>query len=132
MCHKQGVFHLECEDGSVIPVSMYYSPECTETVISPTNIVHTNAQSYDFWWQITNKSNYVSPPLVASIQPQYHFTNTTIFGTSRKTLQQLDTDRRSIVHRQLSPRRYSTAQCITSGTTDFVTLVNLRVSMPIN
>ena len=33
---------------------MFYSAEATETVVSPTDAVFSNRQSYDSWWQIAN------------------------------------------------------------------------------
>ena len=33
---------------------MYFSKEATETVISPTDTVFSNADAYDSWWQIAN------------------------------------------------------------------------------
>ena len=54
MCTKKVIFHLICEDGSILPVSMFYSKEATDTVISPTDIVFCNADKYDSWWQLSN------------------------------------------------------------------------------
>ena len=54
MCTKKGSFHLICDDVSVLPVSIFYLKEATETVISPTDIVFCNATVYDSWWQISN------------------------------------------------------------------------------
>ena len=53
-CTRKGLFHLECLDGSIIPVSMYYSADATETVVSPTDIVFANSDKYDTWWQVSN------------------------------------------------------------------------------
>ena len=49
-CTAKGVFHLLCDDGSVLPVTMYYSPMAIETVVSPTDIVFSNTNKYDSWW----------------------------------------------------------------------------------
>ena len=46
----KGVFHLLCDDGSVFPVTMCYSPMATEAVVSPTGIVFRNTNKYDSWW----------------------------------------------------------------------------------
>ena len=54
VCTKKGIFHLICDDGSVLPVSIFYSNEATETVLSPTDIVFCNADIYDSWWQISD------------------------------------------------------------------------------
>ena len=53
-CTNSGLFHLICDDVSVLPVSMLNSKEATETVISPTDIVFCNADTYDSWWQLSN------------------------------------------------------------------------------
>ena len=54
MCTAKVVFHLICDNGSVLPVQMYYSPMATETAISPTDIVFNNTNKYDSWWQCNN------------------------------------------------------------------------------
>ena len=54
MCTKKGLFHLICNDGSVLPVSMFYSKEATERVLSPTDIVFCSADVYDSWWLLFN------------------------------------------------------------------------------
>ena len=46
-CTAKGMFHLLCDDGSILPVTMYYSPMATEMVVSPTHIVFSNANIYD-------------------------------------------------------------------------------------
>ena len=53
-CTKKGIFHLVCDDGSILPVSIFYSAEATDTVLSPTDIVFCNADTYDSWWQLSN------------------------------------------------------------------------------
>ncbi len=53
-CTKKGLFHLICDDESILPVEMFYSAEATETVISPTDIVFSNSDKYDSWWQLNN------------------------------------------------------------------------------
>ena len=53
-CTVKRLFHLLCDDGFVLPVTMYYSPMATETVVSPTDIIFSNANKYDSWWQNNN------------------------------------------------------------------------------
>ena len=54
ICTGKGIFHPVCDDASVIPITMFYSADSTETVVSPTDAVFSNRQSYDSWWQIAN------------------------------------------------------------------------------
>ena len=61
VCTAKGVFHLICDDGSVLPNQMYYSPMATETVISPTDIVFSNANKYDSCWQCNNCKSEQEP-----------------------------------------------------------------------
>ena len=53
-CTAKGIFHLLCDDGSVLLVTMCYSPVATETVVSPTDIAFINANKYYSWWQNNN------------------------------------------------------------------------------
>jgi len=46
-CTKKGLFHLICDDGSVLPVSMFYSNKSTETAVSPTDIAFCNTDVYN-------------------------------------------------------------------------------------
>ena len=52
MCTHKGLFHLECTNGSVLAVSMYFTADAKETVISPTDIVLGPGSSFDMWWQV--------------------------------------------------------------------------------
>ena len=49
VCTGKGIFHIICEDGSVLPVTILYSKEATETVVSPKDTVFSNANTYDSW-----------------------------------------------------------------------------------
>ena len=46
-CTAKGIFHFICTDGSVLPITMFYSKEATETVVSPTDTVFSNADAFD-------------------------------------------------------------------------------------
>ena len=49
VCTGMGVFHIISDDGSFLPVQIYYSSMATETVISPTDIIFSNANKCDSW-----------------------------------------------------------------------------------
>jgi len=53
-CTKKSLFHLICDNGYVLSVSMFYAAEATETVLSPTDIFFFNADQYNSWRQIAN------------------------------------------------------------------------------
>ena len=53
-CTAKGIFNIVCDDGSIIPVEMFYSAAATETVVSPTDTVFSNSDQFDSWWQISN------------------------------------------------------------------------------
>ena len=48
-CTKK--IHLVCGDGSISDVYILYSEEFNNIIISPTNIVISNQDMYDSWWQ---------------------------------------------------------------------------------
>ena len=54
ICTGKGIFHLLCDDGSIIPITMFFSADATETVISPTDAVFSNSDSFDSWWQMAD------------------------------------------------------------------------------
>ena len=49
VCTAKGLFPLICTNGSTILIEMYYSPDATCIVISPTDIVF-NHSDFDSWW----------------------------------------------------------------------------------
>ena len=53
-CTAKGIFHIVCDDGSVIPVEMFYAKNATETVVYPSDTVFSNAKKFDSWWQVEN------------------------------------------------------------------------------
>ena len=55
-CTKKGIFHLVCNEESVLPVSIFYSAEAINKVLSPTDILFCNVDKYDSWWQSSNCS----------------------------------------------------------------------------
>ena len=58
ICKIREIFHLECNNGSVIPVYMYYAPIVSEMVVIPTDIV-TESTQFDNWWQVIQCDNGV-------------------------------------------------------------------------
>ena len=54
VCTGKGIFHLICDDDLVIPITMFFSSQATETVISPTDAVFSNSTSFDSWWQMAD------------------------------------------------------------------------------
>ena len=44
-----GIFHLICDNGSALPVTMLFSAAATDTIISPTYIVFSKQNKYDSW-----------------------------------------------------------------------------------
>ena len=54
ICTEKGVLHLLCDNSSIILISMFFSADATETVISPTDTVFSNSDSFDSWWQMAN------------------------------------------------------------------------------
>ena len=89
-CTRKGLFHLECTDGSVIPVQMYYAADATETVVSPTDIVFANNDRYDTWCKL----QIANPAQVSCVFKQREDTATrwfpsrcgTVSGTSANPL----------------------------------------------
>ena len=53
-CTYHGLYHMKCDDDSIITVDMFYSPKESHTVISPTDIVTKHKDSFDFWWKIAD------------------------------------------------------------------------------
>ena len=53
-CTAKVIFHLIFTDGSVLTITMFYSKEATETTVSPTDTVFSNADSFSGWWKIDN------------------------------------------------------------------------------
>ena len=47
VCTSKHIFHLICDDRSVIPITMFYSKIATKTVISPTDTVCEHPDQYD-------------------------------------------------------------------------------------
>ena len=52
VCTGKGIFHLICDEASIIPITMFFSSDATKTVISPTDAVFSNFNSFDSWWQM--------------------------------------------------------------------------------
>ena len=63
-CPSKGVFHLLCDYGSVLPVTMYHFPIAVETVVSPADIVFINANKYHSWWKSNNCASGEESPLL--------------------------------------------------------------------
>ena len=53
-CTKKGIFYLQCDNNEVLPVQMYFSPQATETVVSPTDTVTSHFDKFDSWHQLNN------------------------------------------------------------------------------
>ena len=54
VCTKKGIYHMVCDDHSTLPIEIFYCTTATEKVISPTDIVFSNQEKYDSWWQLAN------------------------------------------------------------------------------
>ena len=54
ICTGKGISHLICNDDSVIPITIFFSADATETVISRIDAVFSNSTSFDSWWQMTD------------------------------------------------------------------------------
>ena len=54
VCTARGLYHMKCDDESIITVDMFYSPDATHTVISPTDTVTKHKHSLECWWQISD------------------------------------------------------------------------------
>ena len=54
VCTGKVIFHLICDNNSIIPITMFFSTDATETVISPTDAVFSNSYYFDSWWQMAD------------------------------------------------------------------------------
>ena len=48
-CKAKGFFHMLCKYNTMLSVNMYYSPDASDTVISPMDIVLSNQNNMDSW-----------------------------------------------------------------------------------
>ena len=95
-CRKKSLFHLICDDGSVLPVPIFYSKEATEIVISPTDIVFCNANVYDSCWQL---SNFLKGTVDLRFYKSNKITQASIQLTMENKLWYIDQDVSSTIYR---------------------------------
>jgi len=51
---KKGILYLQCKNGDVIPVRMYYLAKASEALVSPTSTVTSHFDKFDSWSQTNN------------------------------------------------------------------------------
>ena len=53
ICTAKEMFHIICDDGLVLPITIFFSKEATEMSVPPTNTVYSNSDNCDSWWKVT-------------------------------------------------------------------------------
>ena len=53
-CKDQGLYHMKCDDDSIITFEMLYSPDTSHTVIFLADIVTKDKDSFGYWWQLSD------------------------------------------------------------------------------
>ena len=56
LCTGKWIFHLLCKDGLLIPITIFYCPDATKMIISATDAIFSNSDSFDSWWKMANCS----------------------------------------------------------------------------
>jgi hypothetical protein len=55
VCTGVGYLPLQADDGTMVLVKCYYSPDAAEAIISPTDVIVNNASDFtDAWSQYSN------------------------------------------------------------------------------